>query len=579
MKNTIRTDMLKDSIAEYTNIAQSIKENTSDIVNSLLQEAVANEYVRIMAEGFDKEDEDDKETKKNKLTTDDSDVDDKEAEDTDSDTDTEDYPEFEGEESEEEFDDDSFEEDDETEEDFSDGEEYEEDDEVSVEPDEDEVDFEEDEFDMDDDTSDPEDWEEFDAYKVDGADDQYDFSTADDETLVKVYKLLDNDDEVVIKKKGDKLTLKDNSVGTEYLIDLEMSDDVTDVDVDDDEDDDLSFEDDNTDIKESKKMIEIVLNEYDSHVDYDPNHGQGGKSAMTTPSTEGARTEGTNDWVSSKFPKGNGQRYAKGNPKSKSKPFNEDYSDADVDEMTLEDCQGNRCATTKEIPDFGTLGKGKVDNSDKIKDYGVNSKPKTKKVPEWATNLNEEDLEECGDGIEEATGSHPSCVQMHSKAKKRPSANKHLNYGSHTVSSKGQYVGDMPQGRKGTNESMKREYDAILKENKEIKEALGKLKSLMSEAAVTNMNLGQIVKILNENSTTQDEKREIIERFHNEAKTIKESKELYNRITRELSKKNTMNINEDKQFTTENSKRINESTIYSSKDLMTSLNLMHKICN
>ena len=120
--------------------------------------------------------------------------------------------------------------------------------------------------------------------------------------------------------------------------------------------------------------------------------------------------------------------------------------------------------------------------------------------------------------------------------------------------------------------------EKILKENEELKSALGKFKSVLQEAAVTNVNLGQIIKLISENSTTKDEKKEIISRFGTEAKTIEQSKSLYESISRDLKKNNTMNINEEKQFTANGSKMINETQIYQSKDLLDSLDLMHRLC-
>ena len=114
-----------------------------------------------------------------------------------------------------------------------------------------------------------------------------------------------------------------------------------------------------------------------------------------------------------------------------------------------------------------------------------------------------------------------------------------------------------------------------------MKNALNKFKTVLQEAAVTNVNLGQIIKLISENSTTKAEKQEIIERFGKEAKTVEQSKSLYESISRELKKNNTnasVNLTEDKQFTTNGSKMINETQIYQSKDLMDSLDLMHRLC-
>ena len=87
--------------------------------------------------------------------------------------------------------------------------------------------------------------------------------------------------------------------------------------------------------------------------------------------------------------------------------------------------------------------------------------------------------------------------------------------------------------------------------------------------------------MISENSTTKAEKQEIIERFGKEAKTVEQSKSLYESISRELKKNNTnngINLNEGKQFTTNGSKMINETQIYQSKDLLDSLDLMHRLC-
>ena len=43
-------------------------------------------------------------------------------------------------------------------------------------------------------------------------------------------------------------------------------------------------------------------------------------------------------------------------------------------------------------------------------------------------------------------------------------------------------------------------------------------------------------------------------------------------------KNNKVNENLDKQFTTNGSKKVNETTVYTSPDLLASLNLMNKIC-
>ena len=63
-------------------------------------------------------------------------------------------------------------------------------------------------------------WDEFSDYQV-GDSNTYDLTGENDyDTVVKVYKLLNDEDQVVVKKEGDTIQLQDNNAGTEYIIDL-----------------------------------------------------------------------------------------------------------------------------------------------------------------------------------------------------------------------------------------------------------------------------------------------------------------------------------------------------------------------
>lgn len=466
----IRSKFVKESLLDYETLANSLKENTSNAVRDLLNEAVRETYNQILNE--EEGDEDDYEVEEVDDTTSEKS---NEAE-TEADTDVETDIDAEGEESDE-------------------GEEVE-----TVEDDTEEVSDNEDVSSADESESDE--WAEFDKYKI--SDDEYDFSQADDDEIVKVYKLLKDDDQVLVNVDNDtkKVELKDNETGAEYLIDLSSFDNSNDLDFGGDADGDLNFEDNN--MNESR-IFEIVLNEYDSHVGYTDNYQK--KDVMTTPSTE-EPGKNVNDWDA-------------GVPKGKSKPW---------------------------------VGKG-------------NSKPFEKKV-------NEEEGEEVV--VDEATNVG-GFVQQNSTSKSHvPNSNgrKARNSSVGGVKTKG-----TADPRYSTNESkMMAKVEKILKENEELKSALGKFKSVLQEAAVTNVNLGQIIKLISENSTTKDEKKEIIARFGTEAKTIEQSKSLYESISRELKKNNKMSIDEDKQFTANSSKMINETQIYQSKDLLDSLDLMYRLC-
>ena len=150
-------------------------------------------------------------------------------------------------------------------------------------------------------------------------------------------------------------------------------------------------------------------------------------------------------------------------------------------------------------------------------------------------------------------------------------AKKNSPMNQHHVSTAGEY----DQGI--ANESFMRRANTVLRENKELKSTLTDLMEQLKKVSVTNHNLAQIIKLVSENTTSQDEKKEIINRFKNEGKTVESSKALYETISRELKKANKMNITEDRSLTVEGSQKINETPIYKSKDLLDSLDLMHRM--
>lgn len=461
----IRSNFVKESLLDYESLANTLKENTTQAVRDLLSEAVRETYNQILSE----EDENDYEIED-------------EVDDTTTDAEN----------------------DAETTEDTEEAEiETVDADEESVEDETEATDFENG-AEVEDETKD-EGWAEFEKYKV--SDDEYDFSEANDDEIVKVYKLLKDEDQVHVNVDKDtkKVEIKDDETGAEYLLDLSSfggskSEQENDIDFGDEANSDLEIENEN--MNESR-LFEIVLNEYDSHVGYTDNYQK--KDVMTNPGTKEPGKK-VNDWDA-------------GVPKSGKKPW---------------------------------AGKG-----------------------DTAPFTEEENAEET---MEEATNVG-GFVQQNSTSKSHvPNSNGRdaRNASKGGVKVKGTTD---PRYKSATNESkMMAKVEKILKENEQLKTALNKFKTVLEEAAVTNVNLGQIIKLISENSTTKEEKQEIIARFGKEAKTVEQSKALYESISRDLKKNNTMNINEEKQFTANSSKMINETQIYQSKDLVESLDLMHRLC-
>ena len=520
MKN-IRSKVVRESLLDYNALAKSLQENTEGAVKNLLSETVRDTYAKLLSESDDEKEYDEEDV----------DIDGGEVEDTAGKGGADDAG----------IDVDS--------EDGSDDIDADKDADAKGEGGDIDTDIEGgDEVSGDEADADGDDWAEFDKYKV--SDDEYDFSNAEDEEIVKVYKLMKNDDQILVHKDDDKVKIQDNETGAEYIVDLGGDDEATgvaavepdededetefeletddDADADfedlkgDDVDDDFSEKDDfnkEDDMNEStERMFELVL-EYDSNVGYTDNYQK--KDVMTTPGMS-EPGKNVNDWDA-------------GVPKGKSKPWS-----------------------------------GKKGNKSENQPFDAE---KGKTVEE-------------GTSIDEANLSQSRWNDTHAAHNRVPAANDdaHRRDGIQKTS-KGTKYRATGTGNGDVNnvevdvkvENTLRKVNKTLKENKELKNTLGTVMTSLKEAAVTNHNLAQIIKLISENSTTKEEKEEIIRKFANEAKTIKASKALYESISNDLKKTKKMNITEDKNLSVESSKKINETPIYKSQDIMESLDLMHRM--
>ena len=495
----IRSNFVKESLLDYNNLANTLKENTESAVRDLLKETVLEQYAKILTEGED-EDEYDVE----------------EVDDTDSVNASEDG---------------------EAVEDTADGMESdgadESGEETDITPETDESgegDIEGDVATDDASGDDGEGWSEFDKYKV--SDDKYDFSNAEDDEIVKVYKLLKDDDQVVVSKEADKVSIADNETGAEYIIDLggggtsavasePAGGDEMEFDVEADEGNE--YEDENElnqdeDMNESR-IFEIALNEYNSNVGYTDNYQS--KDVMTNPGMS-EPGKNVNDWDKG-VPKDSKKPWSgKKNDKSENQPFTAEKG------KTVEGTEDGGDNTEQAIQELKTRQEHTANVGSTSRTDGDNGNRRRKG----------RSFHTAQKGQETGTGDNPYSTQVESIIKK---ANK------------------------------------IFEENQALKAALKKFKSTLEEAAVTNVNLGNIIKLVMENTTSKDEKKDIIARFGNEARTIEASRSLYESISRDLKKNSKMNIDESRDYSV-NDQKINETQIYRSNDILNSLDLMHRIC-
>jgi hypothetical protein len=300
MNKNIRSKVVRESLFDYNTLANSLKENTESAVKALLSETVRDTYAKLLSEDDDKDyEEDEVEDTSSDISND--------AESSEAPVDATDGADT-GMEAEVQ----------------AEGGEVDASDEIAAEgePTEDGAEGEG-----------GDEWAEFDKYKV--SDDEYDFTNAEDEEIVKVYKLMKNDDQILVHKDDNgNVNIQDNETGAEYLINLgdngeaqgvaAVDDGGDDVIADEDGADDFGAEDDfennEDDMNEStEKMFELML-EYDSNVGYTDNYQK--KDVMTNPGMS-EPGKNVNDWDAG-VPKGDSKPWS-GYPGKKNKadkPFN-----------------------------------------------------------------------------------------------------------------------------------------------------------------------------------------------------------------------------------------------------------------
>jgi len=350
-------------------------------------------------------------------------------------------------------------------------------------------------------------WSGFEQYKVD--DDTYDLTGEQDkDTLVKVYKLLKDEDNVIIKKDGNKISLEDKDNNAEYVIELGADDEPkeeTSFEVEFDEPEEMNENKRRKTMKENKEMVfEVDLGYTDNYQKEDPIAGL----SANEPSKFKTLDKG--------IPTGTEKPWA-GNAKSKANPFGEKAI-----EESAEEAHGTQ---------FSTIDNNATQPDEPIEEGGAETFQKqTKRV----------------------------------KSAGKPKQGAPVR---------------APHSENGKlEESIIAKTEAVLKENKELKETMSKVKAALQEALLLNVNLGKVTKLFMENTTTQNEKVDIINRF-NEAKTIDQSNALYESIKRELNNNGKQTVTLEEKSLTADAKCINETKLYESEDLKEVKNFMKRMLN
>ena len=432
------------------------------------------------------------------------------------------------------------------------------------------------------------DWSQFSQYQT-GDDNTYDLTGEQDyNQIVKVYKLMQDTDQVVVKKEGNTVQLTDNGTGAEYVIDLsgdegeepeasvagqgeEMTEGVIKEGYFDDEDDefgiDTSFEDDYIrkagKFRPSKRDIKDLNSDFsepgigkqpagfddkdESILDDEEPRFESKKSKKTMKENKQLVFEvdlGYTDNYQSKDPiKGlnnsepskSGKSWEKGVPtgtekpwagssKDKGEPFEKTVNEGEVDE-----CGANGCTPSEQPVEEGVAGAVKARTT--AKDHVPNNRKEN--LPKKARHISTAD-----NGYDEMVESY----------KKEIAKLKKIN-------------------------------EAYKKENTQLKECAKELGNNIKESYVVNTNLAKITRLFTENVVNQQERINIVNRFANEAKTVEQSNALYESINNELKKNGNKNLTLESNapVKAEQNNQLNE--VKKTKGLMDTLDLIKRMSN
>lgn len=374
----------------------------------------------------------------------------------------------------------------------------------------------------------------------DGAEGQEDFmaqyQAGDEDTLdltgeqdiqnvLKVYKALSDDDQVVVKQDGGKISLQDNGTGAEYIIDLGTDEEPMAAEDEAELADDAAASENNDGIEpeemNEETLFEIDLGYTDNYQDKDPIDGLNNSE----PSKSGR------SWHKG-VPTGTEKPWAGKDTEKKGDPFDDEVNEETIalDDDYFAAGLNDTGVAEVEIEDGMPFDKrvGKVDENQTTSKYQKRHKVKTK-----ATNSGDKD---------------------------NPKRSK-------SVSIEDSYYADLEEAVK-----------KLKAKNKKLNEAVKELHKGLKEAYMTNVNLGKATRLFLENATTQSERLEIVERFANEAKTPKQAQALYESISKQLANAGTEKASmlESK----ENGKQVvNENKVYKSQDLINTIDLMNRVLN
>jgi hypothetical protein len=410
-------------------------------------------------------------------------------------------------------------------------------------------------------------------YQVDGDPNTLDLTGEQDpEKVMKVYKLLQPDDDVVIRKTDNgKVELKDGQTGAEYVIDL-GTDEGT----------------EGEEAAEGGAEAEQLAEEYEFELSDE-------SIPYTDDPDEYAEDLGFEDGDE---------------PEDEGEPYEDEVGCEEGGCMTkkINEKTSKKCMKNQEMmfevdlgytdnyqdkdPISGLSNQEVAPNGARNIDKGVPTGTKkpwsglSQKENPYEDQVNEEEQDECGMVAEEddmtpdlGTEEAPvdEATNVGGAVQQRSNSKSHIPTGRKEHGPKPKRHVSAGNEYHEKIEEMQKKMDEILKENKLLKDSIALQRKELRESYVTNVNLGKITKLFLENTTSQKEKIDIVNRFVNEAKTVKQSEALYESINKELKKAGSKVAPITEATMKVESTPINETKIYESEDFKNMKDLMKRV--
>jgi len=335
--------------------------------------------------------------------------------------------------------------------------------------------------------------------------DAIDMTGADMSDVIKVFKSMDDEDGVIVKKDANNnITLSDSETGADYFI--QLSEQYQDDEYQDELDEDDDFEDDDLELDET--LYEIEMDDFGMSDEDEPRH-RGRRNDYDDNESDEVLYEIEMD--------------------------NEDEMDED-DDSEYEEEDPNNVMESK----FKAKGVGM--GSPKFK-YGQVMDYKTTKQKEGKKMINTGSAKKFTykDG-ENLDGE----FRPIKKRRETTEASRTLGAGTR-FGRKG-----LPKPKAAPQHISETEVELLKSKNEEYRKALNLFRTKLNEVAIFNSNLAYATRLFTEHSTTKQEKINILRRFDN-VETLKESKSLYKTLKDEFSsettKENSINESFEKSVT------------------------------